>query len=356
MTDQSTPISTRALIRRSGFASLFALAGIAAFALFSSSADAATPLPGGRPRYVTAMFGGDTTTSRWSIMRTLSFTAGSGSTGTVTAKSWAWYQATFTGDATVNKVATGYTTSGCTPSTGVVKTPLGYQPGQTGTTLNGTYTFNGSGQLVITWSSGKTDTWRFDNTSGLSYGSAIQMITCVGSNYSVRYAWGFGSQASLSSGATIAQIKAGGDLTFKNEVFSRYNDPDAFNSTGLVGLASLYSQCNSNMMKITDGDASGINCNGCWRSYIAGNPTTDGRKVYWNQQQCVVACVDAGINPCNEATCNFTTIGSLGGHTYAFMQVLDDNGVFRGFVGAEASLHTRAYGCAIVGASYWMQP
>lgn len=324
-----------------------------ALALLSPVLAHAVALPGGRPNYVVGMFGGATTTTRWSIIRNLAFSTN----GTVTSVSWVWAQNTFTGDATTNKIYTGYTTAGGQYN-GVVKTPKGFQPGAAGTSLSGTFGYDGNGDLAITWSSGKTETWRMSTPKPYPY----TMITCIGSNYSVRKAWGFGSQAALyGTGATIAQIKAAGDLSFKDEWYNAYNAADGQNTVAL--LISGHNICSSTAMMNNEPQAP---CHpNRWHSYIAGNPTQDGRKTFWNQQRGLVTCSEDGA-PCptpNDTVgthaghpCTSQVLGYLGGHTYAFFQVLDDNGVFRGFVGAEASLHARATGNAIVGASYWMQP
>lgn len=106
-------------------------------------------LPDGRGYYVVSMFGGTSSTTRWSILRTLALTANDATQGAVESDSWAWYQDRFTGDASVNKVETGYTTAGG-PYDGVVRTPLGFAPGSAGTALHGVYALGGDGPLTIT--------------------------------------------------------------------------------------------------------------------------------------------------------------------------------------------------------------
>ncbi|TNF33656.1 MAG: hypothetical protein EP329_08105 [Deltaproteobacteria bacterium] len=304
---------------------------------------AGTPLPGGRPSYVVGMFGGYTTTSRWSILRTLAFSTD----GAVAAVSWVWHQDTFTGNAATHKVATGYTTAGG-DYTGVVRTPKGFQPGAAGTPLHGTFAYDADGNLLITWSSGKTETWRFSTPTPHPY----RMITCIGSSYGVRRAYGFGSQAPLTGvGATMAQIRAAGNLTVQNSWINAYDTADHQNLTYFA--MSAYTVVNPNAMKTTESSTPNV-CDR-WHTYVAGHPASDGRKNYWNHQLGVVGCAEADT-PCPTNACTQTTIGVGGGHTLAMLQVLDDDGVFRGWVAAEASLHGRFTGGAVVGVSYWLQP
>jgi hypothetical protein len=305
-----------------------------------------TPWPDGRPNYVVAMFGGDSTTSRWSIIRNLAFSIGCGGAGSVSSVSWAWSQASFSGDASDNKVATGYTTAGGT-YTGTVRTPRGFQPGSAGTALHGSYDFDETGNLVITWSSGKNETWRLSRPKPYPY----TMITCIGSNYNVRRAWGFGSQAPLDNvGASVAEIRATGNLTFQDQWYNAYDTADAQSLTYLALANTMICSANAIMGQ----EPQPLVCDR-WHTYIAGNPQQDGRKNFWNHQLGSVGCYEAG-HPCPDSTCDQYVIGWGGGHTVAMFQVLDDDGVFRGFVAAEASLHGRYTGGAIVGASYWMQP
>jgi hypothetical protein len=303
-------------------------------------------LPDGRGNFVVSMFGGASTTSRWSILRTLALNPTDATRGLVESESWAWYQDRFSGDALVNKVETGYTTAGG-PYTGTVKTPLGFEPGASGTALHGVYTLDEGALLTITWESGKWDTWSFSTPT--SY--PITLITLVASSYNALYGWGFGSRAPLDGpGASMSEIRTAGDLTFQDLWGNNYGVTDYENSTHFP-LGS-YLSCSDVAIMVEE--VQPLVCDR-WHSYVAGDAIVDGRRNFWNHQLGSVGCYEDG-HPCPDATCDQTTIGYLGGHTVAMFQVLDDDGVFRGWVGTEASLHGRYTGGAIVAASYWMQP
>ncbi|MCB9794598.1 MAG: hypothetical protein H6741_17920 [Alphaproteobacteria bacterium] len=304
------------------------------------------PLPGGRAYYVLSMFGGESTTSRWSILRTLELSPEDETHGAVLSESWAWYQSRFTGDASTNKVPTGFTTAGG-PYTGVVRTPLGFEPGSPGTTLRGSYTLEGEARLSITWESGKQDSWAISEP--LDY--PVSMLTLESSDYAALHAWGFGSTTPISGeGASVEQLRAAGDLSFQDLWGNAYDAADYQNRTYFS--MSRYLGCSEQAMMIEE--PQDLACDR-WHSYVAGDPALVGRRSYWNHQLGEVGCYEAD-HACPDASCEQWTIGEGGGHTLAMLQVLDDDGVFRGWVAAEASLHGRYTGGALVGASYWMQP
>ena len=66
-----------------------------------------------------------------------------------------------------------------------------------------------------------------------------------------------------------------------------------------------------------------------------GSDSSTSRKTFYNRQK-------FAADPSN-------CIGSGGGHLNSFLQIIDDNGMFRGWVGVEASLYGQEFGKAIVG-------
>ena len=294
-----------------------------------------TPLPGGRAYYVVALMGG-ASTQKFVRIAQYSFTAGSGSTGTVTEEFKYWSQQ-FTGNAYSNKVATGYTTGNCLYDNCTIKTPIGFQPGQAWKTLAGTYYIDVNGRVVINWTGGSRETWT------ISYPKTYYaMFTIFNSNYDVQHGWAFGSNTNFNTGANMAQIKAAGNLNTADYWQNAYGVPDQ-QSTGQYWNMGAYNQCSTPSLQITE---SGAACsNNRWHSYVAGNPATDKRKNYWNHQLDVVTCADVP-GPC---------ISPQAGHTVAMLQVLDDAGTFRGWVATEASLHARATGNAVVGSFYYVK-
>jgi hypothetical protein len=123
----------------------------------STRAAASVGLPGGRSNYVVSLFGGSTN-AYWVRAAEYTFTAAAGLNGTVHERFWYWNQSTFTGNATSNKILTGYTTSGC-QFTCPIKAPIGFQPGSVAKTLSGSYYIDVYGRLVITWPGGQLEAW-----------------------------------------------------------------------------------------------------------------------------------------------------------------------------------------------------
>lgn len=283
-------------------------------------ADAAVGLPGGRSNYVVSLFGG-TNNAHWVRAAQYTFTASGGSVGTVTERFWYWNQATFTGNATTNKVLTGYKTSGC-QYTCPIKAPLGFEPGAASKTLSGSYYFDIYGRLVITWPGGQIEAWSVANQS------TYTRLTIHHSNYGVQYGDGWGSKASFSAGATRDTVKS-----LSSTGTERSN---AYNSATTVKPQNFY----------FPGDYQACASSPClfshdvgparWRSALVFDPAANGRKVLWQSQ---FYGVDNYTGDC---------FSPGGGHTWALLQAVDDNGVFLGFTGVEASLHARAYGNAVV--------
>lgn len=302
----------------------------------SVSMSVSTALPGGRAYYVVSVMGGPTNNKFCRLARYTFNTA-----GTVTEQFYFWDQ-TFTGDAYTNKVSTGYTTNGCPHGPCTVKTPLGFQPGTSGTTLSGTYYLDVNGRVVITWTGGSVETWTVTNPAGKAY----TKLTIFNSNYNLAHGYGFGSNSPFSSFATAAQMKAAGSLT--NFVYwenKGYGSADSQNTTAPFYLGT-FSQCSNTL---TGPETATGPCDR-YASYIAASGTGNLRKAYWNHQKGSVRCDDGGEQEC---------ISPQGGHTTALLQIIDDAGAFQGFVGAEASLHSLSPacpGCAIIGSMFWTKP
>jgi len=326
---------------RTASRSLFRRLLLGAAALATAVGALAVGLPGGRPNYVITVFGG-AIDAKFVRIAQYTFTGSSGSTGTVTEQFQYWNQSTFTGDDLTNKVLTGYTTAGC-PWNCTVKTPIGFQPGNAWKTLSGTYIIDVNGRVVVTWTGGQYETWTISSPK-----TYYSMFTIFNSNYNVLHAWGFGSNASFSTGATVSQIVAGGLLNDYQYWQNSYGVADAQNTNGYLDMGPYIICGTSNTLQLPAPPLPPCDPS-YWRSYFAGNPATDLRKNYWQHQLGSVACSDSQGS-------STTCISVGGGHTWAMLQVIDDNGVFRGWVGTEASLHAKATGNAVVATGYWVQP
>ena len=303
------------------------IASVAAVVVPARQAAATVGLPGGRANYVVSVIGGGLN-AYFSRVAEYTFTGGSGSTGTVAESFWYWNMATFTGDASVNKVNTGYATTGCA-NTCSIRTPVGFQPSAAPKTLNGTYTIDINGRVVVAWTGGQYETWTL--TGFTSY----QKLTLFNSNYNLLYGDGYGSAAAFTTGASRNALAA---LTL-NEVertasyCSSGNCPAANN--GYIFTASAPINFGSDYTACTSSPCLSLTNTATWRSMFVVDPA-NGRRVFWQHQN---QGVDGVTGPC---------FSSGGGHTWALLQAVDDNGNFIALVGAEASLNARADGNAVV--------
>lgn len=284
--------------------------------------------------------------NKWVRIAQYTFTASSGSSGTV-YESFQYYNQNKTGDHTNNKVLTGFTTSGCNYNC-TVRTAIDYQPGHYWKNLTGTYYIDVNGRVVITWSSGSTEAWTL--SSPKPYYTKMDIYN---SNYGVLHGFGFGSNTDLNTGATTATIKAAGTLSDTQYWNNNYSSTDVFQSYATTGhylpLAS-YLQCNSNVIKVQE---TGVSCpTGDYKSYIAGNPSAEPyghkRKNYRQFQKGSVGCYE-GYDDCIRDS-------GTRGHIFLYLQVLDDAGVFRGFVGVEATMGLKVVGGRILSCFYEVQP
>lgn len=266
--------------------------------------DAAAVLPGDRGNYVTAVMM-DSGQSSWVRLAQYSFR----DDGSIRQDFWFWDQGTMTGWA-----PTGLTTNGCT-SICSVRTAERFQDGN-GTyprTLFGTYSAVGA-VVSITWSGGSTETWTLT-----SYKLASR-LELANSNYGATHGWSWGSTEGFSSYSTISEIRLRGGSY--SGPFQQNNWGSSTSGTTSLGVNG-FGLCNNNTLSQTTSTT---------KLYLAG--LNNSRQTYYNRQRFDV----------DQAAC----IGSGGGHLNQFLQIIDDQGLFRGWVGVEASLYEKKSGGAIV--------
>ena len=298
--------------------------GVGLLAVTSSSVSAAVALPGGKPNYVVSVIGGGLDQHHVRIAQ-YTFTAGSGSTGTVHETFWYWHQYNFTGGASTNKVQTGYSSRGTGCNNCPIRAPKGFQPGSNGKTLTGTYYKDTNGRIVITWTGGQRETWSVSTAVG------YVKLTLFNSNFNLRKGEAYGSTASFSKAASRDDIK---NLTLYQTLRSASNCPSGKCPTASNGYMTekvrvpLYFGSGPSPYVPCSGSPCLSLINSSWRSIFVV-PTGQGRRSYWQSQN---HGVDNYYGVC------FSTGG---GHTWALLQIIDDNGKFIGFVGAEASLASK---------------
>jgi hypothetical protein len=258
--------------------------------------------------------------------------------GTVTERYWSWRQDALVGKDNVSwsKPASGYTTAGCTHAC-PIRTPVGFQRGRLGTLHDGTWSVDSAGNLAIRWSPRSVETWSLDTSvSGLV---GARLVAGGGAR-----GWALGSNASLSRAVDMRAIYAS-DRLYGPLAQNAYGRPTDFLNIGFH--APDYRLCASGKCMQGVG-VTATNKSSWFSSYWAANPTTDGRKVFWNNQTGAVQQFEQPGSVCISAR--------GGGHTDALLQALDDSGRFVGFVGVEASLNQRKTGQAIVSAFTMVLP
>jgi hypothetical protein len=274
--------------------------------------------------------------------------------GTVNEAAWYWNQdrAARNGEpssASYLKVNSGYRTTGCQADC-TVRTPVGFQPGATDSAFTpsrrGTWS-NTAGGIVVQFNDGGREVWA-QNTSWSGGVSLYTMSTGNSSTPTERPGpfWSgqmYGSNRSLNSGASIDTIKAKGKLTASNWLYDEWvsatrtapasnTGKTTFNFTSYgrcAGPCIAYSNTNFGPGRPTSVQQS------WYHSYLATDPTKNGRKAFWQHQVGAVTDAESPGSLC---------ISPGGGHTIAMLQILDDNGAFIGFVGVEASLANQVPG------------
>jgi len=281
-------------------------------------------LPGGRSTYVVTMMGGQNTKMYSKLAKYLFAT-----NGTVTQQYWYWRQDMISGysNAAKWKVATGYTTTGCRRVCSV-RTPLGFQPGASAKSISGTWKIDAYGHLYVRWSATAYETYRM-NSSQAGF-TAITIMTGHSSGM-IQKGWGIGSKASPNTGVSMAAVHASVQVLGPMAV-NYYGVPTKVFPTQSFYFGN-YSRC-TNGRCLQSNENTSADKRQWYNSYLAGNPATDGRKIYWQSQKGAVAQAENPGTSC---------IGYGGGHTSAALQVLDDFGRFLGMVGAEASFDRPAY-------------
>jgi hypothetical protein len=312
-------------IRFVGLLATFAV--IVPASVLAAPAQAASGLPGGRSTYVIAAIGGPAN-KMYVRLATYQFA----SNNTVSEKVWSWRQNSITGGAANMKRASGLTSNGCLRAC-AVRTPVTFQRGGVPITATGNWHTDSYGHLVVDWSWGANETWRLDASQSGFVGATIWS-----SNQAILKAWGFGSNAGANNGATMAEVFAA-DRLYGPLVQNVYGA-----TTQKLNLGFHfpdYNKCGG--ATCVQGKAVTATDKRTWyNTYIAGDPQVDGRKTFWNFQTGGVAQTEQPGTVCISS--------NGGGHTAAMLQVIDDSGRFRGWVGIEASLVQAYYGRAIVSA------
>lgn len=172
----------------------------------SGGTGAAAPIPsipGGKARFSVVYGNFDTVGTTWARHANYTF----GSNGSIAATLWEW-------DSAQKKGKTAYTQHRCTFE-GVTKNcstyaPTGWvAPAKQYLSASGTFQIQSAGgQVAISWSDGKTETWSIQDTSS----SGLKRLGFVSSSYDVTHGVGYGSNASWTTFRTLPEIVTAGGL------------------------------------------------------------------------------------------------------------------------------------------------
>lgn len=306
------------------------LGGFAVLLQASPTAAAAGALPAGKSNYVVTIGNMATTsgvvkTDGWVRLAKYQFTA---STSTITQTFWFWSHQNIVG-----RTASGVSSTGCTMVCSV-EVPTGFQDAGSSypRTLSGSYTYDpATHSVVVTWSSGSIERWTIGDP-----GTSIVAMHLRSSNYGATEGQGFGSNASATSGANIASVVATvGGTTLLGDSYSNANGTSGVSLGAAFNVPAAPNLCNSRCAEwIAPSSAKG--CIGgtadSIRYRLISSSTTDLRKNGYQHY-------------CRSLNGADTTCYTGGLHAKAMLQVIDDAGIFRGWVGIEApSLASNAPG------------
>jgi hypothetical protein len=239
--------------------------------------------------------------------------------GTVREAFWFWSWTVGYPAATVRT-----TSAGCDNC--AIHTAGGFETGAAVKELTGKYTTS-AGKLAITWSNGATENWVVASPE-----PGISVIALTGSNYGANVGQGYGSNVRSTVAVPMNQIPKKKDVG--RTAFNAY-DQDTGKLVSGAGTSGIdltqpqWQQCSTNCLSaafvITDPKSKA--CTACKpgeqraiRYYLASE---GGRKNFYEH---FCTCLLQGKNKCF----------SGGSHLKPQLQVIDDAGKFRGWVGVEA--------------------
>jgi hypothetical protein len=295
---------------------VLAVAAILAALLPASTAQAAGP-PLGKTHFTIAV-GGLRTDSEANWVRLGQYTFASD--GTVTETHWHWSQST-----RVTRTDTGFLASGTKAPNCDVLTAGGYESTGATSTLSGTYTVTGD-TLHVAWSGGQWEDWTLTSAAD----GALANVELANNNYGATHGFGAGSNAAWDARTSIASLATVDWSQFIHRYYlwkSTSPGSPAFIDTGDGSPFWLqtWQDCTSGQCIAGETNAGTTSATAYYIS-PARAPIGHRRDTLW------------GWRVAN-ATGRGETCYTGNSHVKPMMQVIDDNGVFHGWVGVEASLN-----------------
>lgn len=276
----------------------------------------AEALPLGKQHFTVAVGGLDaSSTSNWVRLGQYTFH----DDGTVTETHWHWSQRI-----RVNRTYTGFVATNCPTRECNIQTAGGYQSTGASKTLSGTYTVAGD-TLRVTWSGGIWEEWTVSSEAD----GALAELTFEGANYTATHGYGYGSNAAWSARVPMSTIAAADHEQFEHsyrlwKVTSVGDDPFIDSGESSPFWVRDWSTCGggSCLGARTSGGTAGTD----YFVSPARSPIGHRRDTMWSWR---ISHADGRNEYCYTGN----------SHVKPMLQVVDDNGVFRGWVGVEASLN-----------------
>ena len=299
-------------------------------------------VPGGKTNFVVSVgaFAAGSTTN-WERIGYYTFHP---SSMTVTASWWRWNQ----GSLRDIRVDTKIAAARCGAVTQCyTRTPKRFLSGPN-ESMTGSYALNGTA-LTVSWPNGSTtlrEKWTvtaLKKADGTADTSLVQLTWAgAGGGYGATGGYGFGSNASFAANATNADLMTAANKVAYHYEYSGIAAGKRTGGTSSLGL-SVFHQCqDSHCLSATTKGKPGNGCTyyppgdsaaGATINYYLAQFANDRRDAYEHWYRCL------GYNPKTGQTCY-----KLNSHVKPMLQVIDDAGRFRGWVGAETSYKTTANG------------
>lgn len=249
--------------------------------------------------------------------------------GTVSERHWHWSQRT-----RVNRSYTGFTASGCVARACNVQTAGGYHSTGASKTLSGTYRVSGT-KLHIAWKDGDWEDW----TLGSLADGSLASVELAGNNFGATHGYGNGSNAGWSARASAATLVAvdHAKLVHRYDLWKTNGEhakPYIDHGDGGPFWVTGWSKCRggSCLGARTGGAATGT------EYYLApaSSPTGHRRDTLWHWR---TNLADSRGEHCYTG----------GSHVKPMIQIIDDEGVFHGWIGVEGSLNVSSPASGVLG-------
>lgn len=294
---------------------------------------ASEPAPGGKTNFVVSVGGfAANTTTNWLRISQYTFDPAQ---GTVTGQWWRWNQTSMRDI----RVDTPVAAAGCGPTQCYTRTARRYlsPPSETST---GTYHLVDNA-LTIFWGT-LQEKWTVTpvpRTDGSVDTSLVQLVWAgAGAGYTATAGYGFGSNASFSVSASMAQLMLPENKVNYPYAYTGIHAGALTSGTSTLGLTNFDACQDGRCLGATSRRAPGRGCT----YYPPGDSATEATINYYfaqfagdrrNAYEHWFRCL--GYRPNTGQTCY-----KLNSHVKPLIQVIDDAGRFRGWVGAETAYYT----------------